>query len=155
MWHNIVNDRLVVSMVSTVDESQHAAMKRLIAQAYSPSTLVEFEPFIDSTRAVLFSRLDDLSASSEEACNLGKMVAILRFRRYWRAYRFELPERHVLERLFKAPGSSYRIDLTGHANRKCLPSLTSTRRFNLHLLDLKARVCRSDINPCTSLRLKL
>jgi hypothetical protein len=61
-------------MVFAADESPHAAMKRSIAQAYSLSTLVEFETFIDSTTAVLFSRLDETFAGSEEACDLGEWL---------------------------------------------------------------------------------
>lgn len=41
------------------DESQHSATKRPIAPAYSLSTLIEFEPLVDSTTAVLLSRLDE------------------------------------------------------------------------------------------------
>ena len=66
-------------MVFTVDESQHAAMKRPIAQAYSLSTLVEFEPFIDSTTAVLFSRLDELFAGSGKVCDLGEWLQFYAF----------------------------------------------------------------------------
>jgi hypothetical protein len=66
-------------MVFTVDEAQHAAMKRPIAQAYSLSTLVEFEPFIDSTTAVLFSRLDELFANSNKICDLGEWLQFYAF----------------------------------------------------------------------------
>jgi hypothetical protein len=79
VWQNIVNGRRVASMVFTVDEAQHAAMKRPIAQAYSLSTLVEFEPFIDSTTAVLFSRLDELFANSNKICDLGEWLQFYAF----------------------------------------------------------------------------
>lgn len=66
-------------MVFTVDEAQHSARKRPIAQAYSLSTLVEFEPFIDSTTAVLFSRLDELFANSNKTCDLGEWLQFQAF----------------------------------------------------------------------------
>jgi hypothetical protein len=79
VWQNIANGRRVASMAFTVNEPQHAAMRRPIAQAYLPSTLVEFEAFIDSTTAVLFSRLDDLFASSEQAYDLGEWLQFFAF----------------------------------------------------------------------------
>lgn len=79
MWQNIVNSRRVASMVFAADEPAHAAMKRSIAQTYSLSTLVEFETFIDSTTAVLFSRLDETFAGSEEACDLGEWLQFFAF----------------------------------------------------------------------------
>jgi hypothetical protein len=79
VWQNIVNSRRVASMVFAADESPHAAMKRSIAQAYSLSTLVAFETFIDPTTAVLFSRLDETFAGSEEACDLGEWLQFFAF----------------------------------------------------------------------------
>jgi hypothetical protein len=61
--------------------------------------------------------------------------------------RFGAARAACLGTVVQGSGSSYRINLTGHANRKCLSSLTLTRRFNLHLLDLKVTVRRSDMNP--------
>ncbi len=66
-------------MVFTTDEAQHAAMKRPVAQAYSLSTLVEYEPFIDSTTAVLLSRLDELYAGTNQVCDLGQWLQYYAF----------------------------------------------------------------------------
>ncbi|KAK4496721.1 hypothetical protein PRZ48_012704 [Zasmidium cellare] len=71
VWQNIVNGKRAASLVFTTDEAQHAKMKRPIASAYSLSTLVEFEPLIDSTTAVFLSRLDDLFANTNKVCDLG------------------------------------------------------------------------------------
>lgn len=71
VWQNIVNGKRTASLVFTTDEAQHAIMKRPIASAYSLSTLVEFEPLLDSTTAVFLSRLDDLFAGSGKVCDLG------------------------------------------------------------------------------------
>lgn len=70
-WQNIVNGKRTASLVFTTDEQQHATMKRPIASAYSLSTLVEFEPLLDSTTAVFLSRLDELFASTGKVCDLG------------------------------------------------------------------------------------
>lgn len=46
-------------------------LKRPIAQSFSLSTLVEFEPLIDSTTAVFMSRLDEMFADGDLQCDLG------------------------------------------------------------------------------------
>lgn len=78
VWQNIVNGKRTPSLVFTTDEAQHAVMKRPVAQSFSLSTLVEFEPLIDSTTAVFLSRLDDLFASpgkaGNEVCDLGQWL---------------------------------------------------------------------------------
>lgn len=73
VWQNIVNGQRVASLVFTTDEAQHAIMKRPIAAAYSLSTLVEFEPLLDSTTAVFLFRLDELFAGSGNVCDLGEL----------------------------------------------------------------------------------
>lgn len=70
-WQNMVDGKRAASLVFTTDEQQHATMKRPVASAYSLSTLVEFEPLLDSTTAVFLSRLDDLFASTANVCDLG------------------------------------------------------------------------------------
>ncbi|KAK4549808.1 hypothetical protein LTR36_005109 [Oleoguttula mirabilis] len=74
VWQNIVNGKRTPSLVFTTDEAQHAIMKRPVAPAFSLSTLVEFEPLIDSTTAVFLSRLDELYASSGKVCDLGQWL---------------------------------------------------------------------------------
>jgi hypothetical protein len=72
VWQNMVNGKRVASMVFATDEHQHSAMRRPIAQAYSLSSLVAYEPLVDSTTAVFLSRLDELFASKEGmVCDLG------------------------------------------------------------------------------------
>ncbi|EGP82950.1 putative P450 monooxygenase [Zymoseptoria tritici IPO323] len=71
VWQNVVNGKRTASLVFTTDEAHHATMKRPIANAYSLSTLVEFEPLIDSTTAVFLSRLDSQFASTGAVCDLG------------------------------------------------------------------------------------
>jgi len=74
VWQNMVNGKRTPSLVFTTDEAQHAMMKRPIAPAFSLSTLVEFEPLIDSTTAVFLSRLDELFASTGNTCDLGQWL---------------------------------------------------------------------------------
>lgn len=71
VWQNIVHGKRTASLVFTTDEQQHALMKRPVANAYSLSTLVEFEPLIDSTTAVFLDRLDEQFAETGKTCDLG------------------------------------------------------------------------------------
>jgi cytochrome P450 len=73
-WQTVVNGKRTPSLVFTTDETQHARLKRPIAQSFSLSTLVEFEPLIDSTTAVFLSRLDELYAGTGRVCDLGQWL---------------------------------------------------------------------------------
>ena len=54
-------------------------MKRPIAQAYSLTTLVDFEPLIDSTTAVFLSQLDTLYALPAKPLDLGLWLQLYAF----------------------------------------------------------------------------
>ena len=46
-------------LFTTLDENYHSIYKKPIANAYSMSTLVEFEPLVDSTTSLFMQRLDE------------------------------------------------------------------------------------------------
>lgn len=71
VWQNIINGKRSPSLVFTTDEQQHAMLRRPVAGAFALSTLVEFEPLIDSTTAVFFTKLDELFTSTGKVCDLG------------------------------------------------------------------------------------
>ncbi|KAK5116643.1 hypothetical protein LTR62_007317 [Meristemomyces frigidus] len=71
VWQNIINGKRSPSLVFTTDEQQHAMLRRPVASAFALSTLVEFEPLIDSTTAVFLTRLDELFAETGKVCDLG------------------------------------------------------------------------------------
>ena len=74
VFQNIVNGRRAASLVAMTDESDHARTKRAIAHAYSLSTLVEFEPLVDSTINVLLKELGEKFANWEDVCDLGQYL---------------------------------------------------------------------------------
>lgn len=55
--------KVTPSLFTTRDERYHAMHKKPIANAYSMSSMVEFEPLIDSTAALLMSKLDGFAAA--------------------------------------------------------------------------------------------
>lgn len=66
------------SLFTSLDEGYHAKYKRPIANAYSMSTLVEFEPLIDSTSELFMSRLDEFVASGK-TMNFGVWLQMYAF----------------------------------------------------------------------------
>jgi len=62
-----------------IDESDHAKTKRQIAHAYSLSTLVEFEPLVDSTAEVFLDTLDRRYAQTGTVCDLGRWLQFFAF----------------------------------------------------------------------------
>ncbi|KIW20254.1 hypothetical protein PV08_00829 [Exophiala spinifera] len=51
------------SLFTALDERYHTSIKRPIATAYSMSTIIEYEPLVDSTTSLFTSRLDGFAAS--------------------------------------------------------------------------------------------
>lgn len=72
------NGQFTPSLFTTLDESYHAKYKRPIANAYSMSTMVDFEPLIDSTSALFMSRLDEF-VESKGILNFGQWLQMYAF----------------------------------------------------------------------------
>lgn len=66
------------SLFTTLDENYHSTYKRPIANAYSMSTLVEFEPFVDTTIELFTRRLDEF-VSSRAPLNYGVWLQMFAF----------------------------------------------------------------------------
>ena len=78
-FQNIVNGRRAASLVAMTDESQHAKSKRLIAHAYSLSTLVEYEELVDRTTDVFVQVLEERFASTGSKLDLGRYLQFFAF----------------------------------------------------------------------------
>ncbi|KAF2104842.1 cytochrome P450 oxidoreductase [Rhizodiscina lignyota] len=79
VFQNIVNGKRAASLVAMTDESEHSKTKRLVAHAYSLSTLVEFEPLVDSTTSVFLDTLEKRFAATGATCNLGEYLQFYAF----------------------------------------------------------------------------
>lgn len=73
----IINGKRTASLVADTDEVHHAAARKSIASAYSLSTLIEYEPLVDTTTEALFRELDQRFAEHGQVCDLGKWI------QYW------------------------------------------------------------------------
>ena len=79
VFQNIVNGRRTASLVAMTDESDHARTKRVVAHAYSLSTLVEYEPLVDSTVGVFLDNLAERYAKTGATCDLGQYLQFFAF----------------------------------------------------------------------------
>ncbi|KIW25165.1 uncharacterized protein PV07_10826 [Cladophialophora immunda] len=84
-FQNIVNGRRAASLVAMTDESQHARSKRLIAHAYSLSTLVEYEELVDRTTDVFLLTLEE-----QFACTSRSQGCVLDLGRYLQFFAFDV-----------------------------------------------------------------
>lgn len=78
-FQNIVNGKRAASLVAMTDETQHAKSKRLIAHAYSLSTLVEYEELVDRTTDVFLDTLEDRFAKPGVVLDLGRYLQFFAF----------------------------------------------------------------------------
>lgn len=79
-FQNVVNGRRAASLVAVTDEQAHARMKRLVANAYALSTLVEFEPLVDSTTNFFLDTLQSRFASKQgSVLDLGEYLQFYAF----------------------------------------------------------------------------
>lgn len=82
-FQNIVNGRRAASLVAMTDESEHARSKRLIAHAYSLSTLVEYEGLVDRTTDVFLDTLEErfvtTATTGRKTLDLGRHLQFFAF----------------------------------------------------------------------------
>ncbi|KAF2753019.1 cytochrome P450 [Pseudovirgaria hyperparasitica] len=71
--------RILPGLFATQDEGVHRMLKRPIAQTYSMSNLVSFEPYVDSTMRVFFEQVDRRFVSTGELCDLGAWLQMYAF----------------------------------------------------------------------------
>ncbi|KAL7268166.1 hypothetical protein RUND412_009219 [Rhizina undulata] len=64
----------VQGIFNTTDDNLHAALKRPISHAYAMSSLVDYEPLVDSTSTLFISRLTALFASTGAVCDFGEWL---------------------------------------------------------------------------------
>lgn len=63
--------KIMPGLFATQDEAIHRMLKKPIASTYSMTTLVSFEPFVDSTIGVFFEQLDKRFAQTGTVCDWG------------------------------------------------------------------------------------
>ncbi|KAF2968003.1 hypothetical protein GQX73_g5535 [Xylaria multiplex] len=69
----------IPGIFATQDEGIHNQLKRPIAGIYSMTTLLSFEPFVDTTMRVLCNELQSRFASTGKPCDLGLWLQMFAF----------------------------------------------------------------------------
>ena len=67
------------SLFSTTSEPFHAQLRRSVNSAFSMSTLIQYEPFVDSTTELFLSQTEKLYADTGAACNFSRWLQFYAF----------------------------------------------------------------------------
>ncbi|KAK6330384.1 hypothetical protein TWF696_003480 [Orbilia brochopaga] len=70
----VANGKPVLGVFDTTSEDLHKILKRPIGHTYAMSTLLDYEPYVDSTLRVLQARLEELYVDKGVICDLGEWV---------------------------------------------------------------------------------
>ncbi|KFY28483.1 hypothetical protein V491_00439 [Pseudogymnoascus sp. VKM F-3775] len=76
---SVSNGHRLPSLFSTTDEKFHANLRRSINSAFSMSTLVQYEPLVDSTTAIFLSQTDKLYAAPGAVCDFARWLQFYAF----------------------------------------------------------------------------
>jgi hypothetical protein len=75
----IAKGRRLYTMFSTTDERFHAKLRRAVANAYALSTLVQFEPLVDSTTLAFLDQLEKRFADRDGSAGICDFSTWLQF----------------------------------------------------------------------------
>lgn len=67
------------NLFNTLSEDFHAAIRRPVANAYSMTALLYFEPFVDITSKTFVKRLTEEFVDSRNVCDLGTWLQYYAF----------------------------------------------------------------------------
>ncbi|KAM0541732.1 hypothetical protein ACHAPJ_013137 [Fusarium lateritium] len=69
----------LITLFTSQDDKFHAKLRRAVSNAYAMSTLVQFEPFVDSTTTEFFKQLDERYASQNAILDFGTWLQYYAF----------------------------------------------------------------------------
>ncbi|KAF2139705.1 uncharacterized protein K452DRAFT_231839 [Aplosporella prunicola CBS 121167] len=75
----VAKGRRLPSLFSSVDENYHAKYRRCVNGAFAMSSLVSYEPLVDSTTDVFLERTQELFASTGKTCNFNQWLQFFAF----------------------------------------------------------------------------
>ena len=67
------------SLFSSTDEKYHARYRRCVNNAFSMSSLVSYEPLVESTLAIFLSQTEKLFEQEGKTCNFGRWLQFFAF----------------------------------------------------------------------------
>ncbi|KAJ9629301.1 hypothetical protein H2203_001673 [Taxawa tesnikishii (nom. ined.)] len=69
-WWSYQDGTHIPSIVSATDKKEHGLLRRPVAQAYSMTSIVGLEPYVDETIAYFVKRLDEEFISRRKPCDI-------------------------------------------------------------------------------------
>ncbi|TXC02463.1 hypothetical protein FocTR4_00014957, partial [Fusarium oxysporum f. sp. cubense] len=69
----------LITLFTSQDEKFHSQLRRSVSNAYAMSTLVQFEPFVDSTTTEFFKQLDQRYANQNDVLDFGTWLQYYAF----------------------------------------------------------------------------
>ncbi|KAF5981288.1 cytochrome P450 monooxygenase [Fusarium bulbicola] len=69
----------LITLFTSQDEKFHSQLRRSVSNAYAMSTLVQFEPFVDSTTTEFFKQLDQRFANQNDVLDFGTWLQYYAF----------------------------------------------------------------------------
>ncbi|TVY68046.1 Cytochrome P450 monooxygenase [Fusarium oxysporum f. sp. cubense] len=69
----------LITLFTSQDEKFHSQLRRSVSNAYAMSTLVQFEPFVDSTTTEFFKQLDQRYANQNDILDFGTWLQYYAF----------------------------------------------------------------------------
>ncbi|KAL5328641.1 hypothetical protein ACEPPN_002143 [Leptodophora sp. 'Broadleaf-Isolate-01'] len=67
------------SLFSTTSEPFHAQLRRSVNSAFSMSTLIQYEPFVDSTTELFLNQTEKIFASTRDGCDFARWLQFYAF----------------------------------------------------------------------------
>jgi hypothetical protein len=64
------------NIFSTKNDAYHAKQKRMVANAYSMTSMLGFEPYVDTCSEIFFKRIDELYANTGQPMDLGMWLQL-------------------------------------------------------------------------------
>ncbi|KAI9736703.1 MAG: hypothetical protein M1834_000907 [Cirrosporium novae-zelandiae] len=76
---SVSKGRRLPSLFSTTDEQFHASLRRCVNNAFSMSSLIQYEPFVDTTTEVFLDQTEEVFASKSAPCNFTQWLQFYAF----------------------------------------------------------------------------
>jgi len=76
---SVANGHRLPSLFSTTSEPFHAQLRRSVNSAFSMSTLLQYEPFVDNSTLLFLSQTEKLYAKPNKACDFSRWLQFYAF----------------------------------------------------------------------------
>lgn len=75
----VANGKTLFSLFSTPDEDFHAKYRRCVNNAFAMSSLVNYEPLVNSTLTYWLDKTEEMFANTRQSCNFSQWLQFFAF----------------------------------------------------------------------------